>query len=140
MMSLILMLLLGAGPLASASDHDHQHQAAEEGGHGADEEGLALSAEATARFGIEVKELKGPGPWLLPSSAALQTGVEDNLFRRRNGRYARVDYTAKPAGAGGISVTSPELRAGDAVVTRGQGFLRIAEISAAGGEAPGHHH
>jgi hypothetical protein len=73
MMSLILMLLLGAGPLASASDHDHQHQAAEEGGHGADEEGLALSAEATARFGIEVKELKGPGPWLLPSSAALKT-------------------------------------------------------------------
>ncbi len=127
--------------------HEHAH---DEGGASvgpekgilaaSEEEGIQLSPEATKNFELQFAKLEGSGPWNIPESAHLFAGEEVNLFRFRNGFYKRVDFNVVNRSGSRITVTSNELKPGDAIVIQGIGFLRIAEISAFGGTPEGHSH
>jgi hypothetical protein len=141
---------------SGAQKHEHEEHG-EEGKHARDEgdsqvgpekgileasesEGIKLSPEATKNFELETQSLSGQGPWSVPASARLLAGEEVNLFRVRNGFYKRVDFFLKSKTEERLIVTSRDLRAGDFVVTKGIGFLRISEITAFGGAPEGHSH
>ena len=142
------------------AEHGHNHAHEEQGGeHGHEEEeasdsvgpdkgilaadeesGIQLAPEATKNFDIQTLELRGPGPWQIPLGARLLSGEEINLYRFREGFYRRVDFQESARTPQTITISSKDLRAGDAVVVQGIGFLRIAELAAFGGVAHGHSH
>lgn len=103
-------------------------------------EGLKLSKQALKNFGIQSVALTGPGPWRLPDLARVYSGEEVNLYRLRNGYFFRIDFKELGRGAGFLTVSSGALKAGDRIVTSGQGYLRITEIAASGGASEGDSH
>lgn len=101
--------------------------------------GIRLSPEAEKNF--EVKRVKISNlPFTIGSSAVVYAGKEENLFRYRQGFYKRIDFSVAGKADGNLIVQSQHLRPGDEIVTRGLGFLRIAEIAAFGGAPEGHSH
>lgn len=144
-------------------DHDHDHGKEEKGVHGrptehkheeggenvgpdkgiveaSEENGIKLSKEAFANFGIKSLKLTGNGPWSIPSSARLLSLEETNIYRVRDQFIKRIDFKTIKTAGGIITVQTSELRAGDEVVINGIGFLRIAELVAFGGAPEGHSH
>lgn len=55
-------------------------------------EGFKLSKEALKNFDLKYLKLSGQSPWAVPKSALVHTGVETNLFRKRNGFFKRIDF------------------------------------------------
>ncbi|MNL80824.1 hypothetical protein D3C87_2077680 [compost metagenome] len=76
----------------------------------------------------------------MPESAILHSGEEVNVYRLRDDFFKRIDFNKKSQSGGKISLESKDLKSGDQIVTRGLGFLRIAELSAFGGTPEGHSH
>ncbi len=101
--------------------------------------GFALSPEALKTFEIDSKEVTGTSPWILPTAVLVVTGDEKNIYRLRDGAFLRVDVQIINKTKDNVTLNSKALRSGDRVVTRGAGFLRVAEVDATSGET-GHHH
>lgn len=102
--------------------------------------GIKLSLEATKTFELKTEKLTGSGPWRLPKAALVLAGEERNLYRFRDGFYKRVDFTSVQESSEGMTINSKDLKAGDEIVVKGLGFLRIAELAAFGGAPEGHSH
>jgi hypothetical protein len=102
--------------------------------------GMKLSQQAMRSFEIEVAQLNGAGPWTLPSSAKVHSGEEVNVYRVRDGFFKRIDFKEIKKDQRTFTLSSPDLKTGDSVATKGLGFLRIAEIAASGGAPEGHSH
>lgn len=153
-----------AGKKSTAAEQDHHddkedHESEESHGHGAEEkeestsvgpekgileaseaQGVKLSPEALRNFELKTQKLAGNGPWTFPISARFQSGEEVNLYRLRNGFFKRIDFVQNSRTSQQLVATSKELRAGDEVVIAGLGYLRIAEVTAFGGNSEGHSH
>lgn len=130
--------------------HEHGHDEEEESGEKNvgpnkgvtsfdEDKGFTLSEEAKKTFALQTQMLKGQGPWTLPTSAILLTGEETNIYRVRDDAFKRIDVEVVKKAQGQVQIQSRELRNGDAVVTQGVGFIRIAEADVTSGES-GHHH
>jgi hypothetical protein len=132
---------------AHADEHEHEHEQAHEEEHeqnpavGADkglvevshENGFRLSPEALKRFKIQTLAVGSAATLTVPRTAIF-TGLEErNLFRLRDGYFKRIDFKTVSRSGASVTVSSPDLKAGDQLVTNGLGFLRIAELAATGG-------
>lgn len=104
------------------------------------EKGVTLSPEALKNFEIKTMTLSGAGPWNIPLSARLLSGEEVNIYRGRNNAFKRIDFKTTKTTETSLTITSSDLKAGDAIVIHGIGFLRIAELAAFGGAPEGHSH
>lgn len=101
--------------------------------------GIRLSPEAEKNF--EIRRVKVASlPISVVSDAVVYAGIEENLFRYRQGFYKRIDFTVASKADGNLVIQSQHLKLGDEIVTKGLGFLRIAEIAAFGGAPEGHSH
>ncbi len=146
-------------PLIARSDEDHDHKE-ESHGHtegeaheeapssvGAEkgvleasaDKGIRLGEKAEKKFGIKTLAFVS-GSITLPKSAVFFGLQEKNLYRLRDGFYKRIDFSTLSKSNSQFTITSPDLKSGDQIVTEGLGFLRIAEIAAFGGVAHGHSH
>lgn len=104
-----------------------------------EDKGIKLSPEAEKNFEIE-KIAFHAGQITLNLTAFVTAGVEINVFRFRDGFYKRIDFIKLSQTNNQITIASKDLVKGDYIVTRGLGFLRIAEIAAFGGAPEGHSH
>jgi hypothetical protein len=68
------------------------------------------------------------------------SGVEINIYRYRDGFYKRIDFVKLSTNEGYVKISSKGLVKGDFIVTRGLGFILVAEIAAFGGAPEGHSH
>lgn len=102
--------------------------------------GIKLSPEALKNFELKTQKIGGSGPWTFPISARFQSGEEVNLYRFRDGFFKRIDFTQNSRNPQQFVASSKDLRAGDEVVIAGLGYLRIAEVTAFGGNSEGHSH
>jgi len=105
-----------------------------------EKDGIKISQAAERNFDIERIKVHSSGPILISKKAIVTSGDEVNLYRFRNGYYKRIDFSIANKVGDQISVTSKELKAGDEIVIRGMGYLRVAEIAAFGGAPEGHSH
>ena len=101
-------------------------------------DGIKLSGEAEKNFGIDRIKVSSSEVIELPRSAIVRAVAEVNVFRYRNGFYKRIDFLLLNRSEDKIRISSKELKTGDEIVTRGLGFLRVAEIAAFGGAPEGH--
>lgn len=103
------------------------------------EKGFKLSAEAEKNF--ELEKVKVSSSQLeIPAAAVVTAGIEVNLYRQRDGFYSRIDFTELRKSGANILIKSADLKAGDQVVIKGMGFLRMTEIAAFDGAPAGHSH
>ncbi len=137
------------------SDHDDHDKKGEDGEHAeanpqvgpdkgileaSEENGIKLSSEAEKNFEIERAAVGQNGRITLSTKSIVTAGDEINVYRYRDSFYKRVDFVRLEQTGGQVSISSTELKVGDFVVTKGLGFLRIAEIAAFGGAPEGHSH
>jgi hypothetical protein len=101
--------------------------------------GFKMSAEALKTFSVEKIALNGSGPWSVPASALLITGEDKSVYRVRNETFKRVDVTVVQKNKNQAVIQSSELNAGDGLVTKGVGDIRVAEVDVTSGES-GHSH
>jgi len=102
--------------------------------------GIKLASSAEKNF--EIKRIKVPanGVVEIPKKAIVTAVSEVNIVRYRNGFYKRVDFEEIKRTPTTVTIRSNDLKSTDEVVVQGLGFLRVAEISAFGGESEGHGH
>jgi hypothetical protein len=81
----------------------------------------------------------GSGPWTIPTSALLITGEDKSVYRVRNETFKRIDVTVLSKNKTESVVQSNELNAGDSLVIKGVGDIRVAEVDVTSGES-GHSH
>lgn len=150
-MSLVFTL---SGKVPAAEDHaehndDHKNEPKEENSQvgpdkgiteASEKNGIKLSPEAEKNFEIKKAAVGKDGQTSIHLSSVVTVGVEVNIFRYRDGFYKRIDFNKVSQINNQITVTSKDLAAGDFIVTKGLGFLRVAEIAAFGGAAEGHSH
>jgi hypothetical protein len=95
--------------------------------------GFSLSSEARKNFDVDPRAIEGNGPWAMPSGAIVTSGLEENLYRLRDGKFKRIDFELlQKVGSDQVSIKSKFLKAGDSICTKNLGFLRIVEIAASG--------
>lgn len=132
----------------AGADHGHDEEGEteaknvgpEKGVTSFDEEiGFKMSAEALKTFSVEKIALNGAAPWTVPTSAILITGEEKSVYRVRNDTFKRIDVTVLSKNKSESVVQSDELNAGDSLVTKGVGDIRVAEVDVTSGES-GHSH
>lgn len=105
-----------------------------------EKDGFKISPEATKNFKIQTMSLPSGSTWSVPSTAIAYSAREVNVYRFRDGFYKRIDFKLLSKEGNSRRISSTDLRAGDAVVISGLGFLRVAEIAAFGGAPEGHAH
>lgn len=142
---IILTMTLALTSMARAEEHHHDdHEEndkhGDHGDHHDEDEGFKISPEAVKHFELQFQKLAGAGPWNLPSSAILLSGEKQSLYRLRNESYQRIEFKLIKKTNNEWNLSSPDLRAGDEIVVRGAGFLRIAELAASGEVSHGHSH
>lgn len=105
-------------------------------------EGSGIKLAASAEKNFEIRRIKVPanGVVEIPRKAIVTAVSEVNIVRYRNGFYKRVDFEEINRTPTTVTIRSKDLKSTDEVVVQGLGFLRIAEISAFGGESEGHGH
>lgn len=104
-----------------------------------EENGFALSDESKKTFSLQTQDLTGSSPWSLPQSALLFTGEEKSVYRLRDGFFKRIDVEVIKKDKDRMIVKSEDLKKGDAVVIKGVGFIRIAEVDATSEESSHSH-
>ncbi len=131
-------------------DHKNEHKDEhkdEHGEHGDHDDhanevsadGFKLNDASIKTFGLV--NLPYSAPSVVVSKEAIFKGLNEvNLYRLRNGFYKRVDFKILSQNKNDFRVSSPDLAAGDQIVVKGIGFLRIAEIAASGGLSDSHSH
>ncbi len=162
-LSLTLALVLGSR--ASATDeHHHEHTEGEEASgdehgheHGGEEKlhkvgpdkgvvkasenlGFMLKDKVERNFSIEKQKLPSQGPFVIPATALLLSGMEKKVFRYRNNYWKAVDVEIIRKSASQSTVKSKELAPGDSIAVTGVGFLKIIEQSVFGPAIEGHVH
>lgn len=130
---------------AEKGERGHEH---EEGGQvgpdkgimeASEQKGIKLSPEAEKNF--ELARVKvAEATITLPKKAIVTAMAEVNVFRYRGGFYKRIDFEFMNRSGDAVTIRSKDLKPGDEIVTRGLGFLRLAEIAAFGGAPEGHSH
>lgn len=143
------------GEHSDEEEHAHSEEEGDEHGHGeansqvgpdkgileaSEDDGIKLSPEAEKNFDIEKFEVTSLNTILINKSTLVTSGVETNLYRYRNGFYKRIDFKVLSKDGGKLTITSKDLSKGDSIVTKGSGFILIAEIAAFGGAPEGHSH
>lgn len=141
------------------SGHDHKKEGANSGhgdSHGEEAEaknvgpekgitsfdedaGFKMSTEALKTFSVEKISLNGAGPWTVPSASLLITNEDKSVYRVRNEIFKRIDVTVLSKNKTQAVIQSDELTAGDGLVTKGVGDIRVAEVDVTSGES-GHSH
>lgn len=101
--------------------------------------GFKMSAEALKTFSVEKIALNGAGPWTVPSASLLITNEDKSVYRVRNETFKRIDVTVLSKNKTQAVIQSDELAAGDGLVTKGVGDIRVAEVDVTSGES-GHSH
>ena len=140
--------------------HDHKKEGANNSGHGDfhgeeaeaknvgpekgitsfdEDTGFKMSAEALKTFSVEKIALNGTGPWTVPSSSLLITNEDKSVYRVRNEIFKRIDIIVVSKNNSQAVIRSEELHAGDSLVTKGVGDIRVAEVDVTSGEN-GHSH
>ena len=104
-----------------------------------EETGFKMSAEALKTFSVEKIALNGAGPWTVPSSSLLITNEGKSVYRVRNETFKRIDVVVLSKNKTQAVIQSDELGAGDGLVTKGAGDIRVAEVDVTSGES-GHSH
>ncbi len=102
--------------------------------------GIKLAPQAEKNFAIKRIKVPANGIVELPKKAIVTAVSEVNIVRYRDGFYKRVDFEEVNRTPTTVMIRSKDLKSTDEVVVQGLGFLRIAEISAFGGESEGHGH
>lgn len=105
-----------------------------------EEQGIKLSPEAEKNFEIEKVVVTNSNSINISKNAIVTSGVEVNLYRYRDGFYKRIDFVKLSKNGNTLMISSKDLRKGDSIVTRGLGFILVAEIAAFGGAPEGHSH
>ncbi len=97
-----------------------------------------LSPEATRTLGVESLPFASKAV-IVPRSALVSTLQESQVFRLRDGYIKAIPFSAASHGEQKVSIQSPELKSGDAVVVSGVGFLRIIAAQLGTAEAGDEH-
>lgn len=105
-----------------------------------EENGIKLSPEAEKNFDVEKTSVNSSQPITVSKKSIVTSGVEVNVYRYRDGFYKRIDFVQISKNENTITISSKDLVKGDFIVTKGQGFILIAEIAAFGGAPEGHSH
>lgn len=105
-----------------------------------EEQGIKLSPEAEKNFEIEKIVVTNSNSINISKDAVVTSGMEVNLYRYRDGFYKRIDFVKLSKNGNTLTIRSKDLRKGDSIVTRGLGFILVAEIAAFGGAPEGHSH
>lgn len=105
-----------------------------------EEQGIKLSPEAEKNFEIEKVVVTNSNSTNISKDAVVTSGVEVNLYRYRDGFYKRIDFMKLSKNGTILTISSKDLMKGDSIVTRGLGFILVAEIAAFGGAPEGHSH
>lgn len=105
-----------------------------------EEQGIKLSPEAEKNFEIEKVVVTNSNSTNISKDAVVTSGVEVNLYRYRDGFYKRIDFMKLSKNGIILTISSKDLMKGDSIVTRGLGFILVAEIAAFGGAPEGHSH
>lgn len=146
-------------------EEEHEHSENEEGSHakgdehgdehaeensqvGADkgileaseEKGIKLSPEAEKNFEVEKTAVSSSQPITISKKTIVTSGVEVNVYRYRDGFYKRIDFVQISKNENTVTISSKDLVKGDSIVTKGLGFILVAEIAAFGGAPEGHAH
>ena len=145
------------GEPSDEDDHAHSEEEGDEHGHehgeenaqvgpdkgileASEDDGIKLSPEAEKNFDIEKFEVSNLNAISIDKSTLVTSGVETNVYRYRNGFYKRIDFKVLSKNGSYLTIASKDLSKGDAIVTKGLGFILIAEIAAFGGAPEGHSH
>lgn len=105
-----------------------------------EENGIKLSPEAEKNFEIEKTAVKSSQPITISKKTLVTSGVEVNVYRYRDGFYKRIDFLQISKNENTVTISSKDLIHGDFIVTKGLGYILIAEIAAFGGAPEGHSH
>lgn len=105
-----------------------------------EEKGIKLSPEAEKNFGIEKVAVNNSQPITISKKTIVTSGVEVNIYRYRDGFYKRIDFAQIGKNDSTFTISSKDLAKGDYIVTKGLGFILVAEIAAFGGAPEGHSH
>ncbi|MEQ1722200.1 MAG: hypothetical protein ABL930_03430 [Pseudobdellovibrio sp.] len=105
-----------------------------------EEKGIKLSPEAEKNFDVEKTAVNSSQPILISKKTIVTSGVEVNVYRYRDGFYKRIDFVQISKNGNTVTISSKDLANGDFIVTKGLGFILIAEIAAFGGAPEGHAH
>lgn len=140
----------------TSEEAGHKHEGEDEHGHGEEEnsqvgpdkgileasekQGIKLSPEAEKNFDIEKIQITNINSISIEKSTLVTSGVETNIYRYRDGFYKRIDFKINSRNGSKLNITSSDLLKGDSIVTKGLGFILIAEIAAFGGAPEGHSH
>lgn len=104
-----------------------------------EDQGIKLSTEAEKNFEISKVKISN-GLLEIPKRALVTAGTEINVYRFRGGFYKRVDCEVVKQNAELITIKSSDLKIGDEIVTRGVGFIRLAELMTFDDAPEGHSH
>lgn len=105
-----------------------------------EEKGIKLSPEAEKNFEVEKITVSSSLPITISKKTIVTSGVEVNLYRYRDGFYKRIDFVQISKNENTVTISSKDLAKGDFIVTKGLGFILVAEIAAFGGAPEGHAH
>lgn len=86
-----------------------------------------VSEKSLDLLGVKFYELKGKEPWVLPKESIVQIKFTKGVFRRYEGDIAFVIVKILKKDGEYVSVSSPDLQAGDEVAVKGASFLRLTE-------------
>ena len=146
-----LLLLFYVNSWAESGHDDHSKEEKHEEKHEDDDheehtdhkekvlDGFKLNIASTKNF--EIKFIKFNSNNILVPISAIYKGLNEvNIYRFRAGLYKRIDFKTISQTKFDYLISSVDLSDGDQIVTSGVGFLRIAEIAAAGGLSDSHSH
>ncbi len=137
------------GEEASSGEHEHEHGAEEKLNKVGPDKGVVKASESLGfmlkdkverNFSITKQKLPAQGPFVIPTTALLLSGMEKKVFRYRNNYWKAVTVEITRKSSGQSIIKSTELAAGDSIAITGVGFLKIIEQSVFGPAIEGHVH
>ncbi len=137
------------GEEASSGEHEHEHGAEENLNKVGPDKGVVKASESLGfmlkdkverNFSIAKQKLPDQGPFVIPTTALLLSGMEKKVFRYRNNYWKAVNVEITRKSAEQSIIKSTELAAGDSIAITGVGFLKIIEQSVFGPAIEGHVH
>lgn len=134
MKQLILVLILSAYSLNAFTSDDHG--AAEGPANFGDgkavtafdkEEGFQLSDKAMKNLRVKFIDIKGNGPWTIPSEALVRVKQSTGVYRRYEKWISFVLVKVISKNEKISQVTSEDLQSGDEIATSGANYLRMTD-------------
>lgn len=91
------------------------------------EDGFKLSPKAESALNIEFKALGKSNNWVLPKEALVQIKQSYGVYRKLEGWISFVLVKINNRTENSVTVSSPDLEAGDEVAITGANFLRMTD-------------